>query len=61
MRPMRYPIFNVIAYAWVLSGTFSLQWDNEPKKDFKLIFEFTVLFQIVIRIVLIFVLYFYGL
>ena len=24
---MRYPIFNVIAYAWVLSDTFSLQWD----------------------------------
>ena len=27
MAPMRYPISNVAAYAWVLSDTFSLQWD----------------------------------
>ena len=33
----------------------------EPKKDFKWIFEITAIFQIVIRIVLTFVLYFYSL
>ena len=27
MTPMRYPILNVTAFAWVLSDTFSLQWD----------------------------------
>ena len=27
MNPMRYPIFNITAYIWVLSDTFSLQWD----------------------------------
>ena len=27
MKPMRYSIFNVTAYALVLSGTFSPQWD----------------------------------
>ena len=27
MKPMLSPIFNVNAYAWVLLGTFSLQWD----------------------------------
>ena len=28
MNPMRYPIFNITAYAWVLSDTFYLQWDT---------------------------------
>ena len=27
MNPMRYPIFNITACVWVLSDTFSLQWD----------------------------------
>ena len=27
MNPMRYPIFNITAYVWVLPDTFSLQWD----------------------------------
>ena len=27
MKPFSFPIFNDTAYAWVLSDTFSLQWD----------------------------------
>ena len=30
MNPIRYPIINITAYAWVLSDTISLQWIKWP-------------------------------